>query len=402
MRKIIILFSFILFSINFSTAQVCEKVDCDAIKNYVTIKIIEEYVKTDPNEKILKDSFKKNTIETPLSYSEFANVLSSNNFIQTKEKLGDVINSINISKDYREDEFATRLMDLVASKLNDKQKKNCNFEKLKTKLIADIDTYLDEKIADSVVDNETSTGKVSKNVVSNQTKNNQGEITDKQGFFSITNLNFLVLISLLLPLILFIYLIDIIKALKRSNETRKKEIKELERILNPNNTRSVSEFKMTNQEFENLLNKSSAFIEFHKAITDLQKQSSIIPQQAIVSVNQASNQVSIPTSNISNVFYMKFPVENYFSDNYKSLTKENTIYRFYPKPNKSEAEYEIHIEGVKIDEIISMVEKTIKTGCDEENNPTNNTRNIKTINKGIVSLEGDKWVIKRKALIRYE
>ena len=179
-------------------------------------------------------------------------------------------------------------------------------------------------------------------------------------------------------------------------------IKELERILISNNTRSISEFKMTNPEFENFLNNSSAFREFHKAITDLQKQSSVIPQHPIVSVNQASNQAPIPTSNTSNVFYMKFPVENYFSDNYKSLTKENTIYRFYPKPNKSEAEYEIHTEGVKIDEIISMVERTIKTGCDEENNPSNNTRNIKTINKGIVSLEGDKWVIKRKALIRYE
>ena len=49
-----------------------------------------------------------------------------------------------------------------------------------------------------------------------------------------------------------------------------------------------------------------------------------------------------------------------------------------------------------------MVEKNIKPACDEENNPSNNTRNIKTINRGIVSLERDKWVIKRKALIRYE
>ena len=101
MRKIILLFSFILVSINFSTAQVCEKVDCAAIKNYVTIKIIEESVKTDPNEKVLKDSFKKNTIESPLNYSEFAIVLSTNNFSQTREKLGDVINSIDIKTDLK-------------------------------------------------------------------------------------------------------------------------------------------------------------------------------------------------------------------------------------------------------------------------------------------------------------
>jgi hypothetical protein len=99
---------------------------------------------------------------------------------------------------------------------------------------------------------------------------------------------------------------------------------------------------------------------------------------------------------------MKYPVENSFSNNHKSLTKENTIYKFFLKANKSEADFEIHTDGVKIDEILSMAEQTIKRGCDEDNNPSNSTKNIKTITKGIVSLEGDKWVIKRKALIRYE
>ena len=138
------------------------------------------------------------------------------------------------------------------------------------------------------------------------------------------------------------------------------------------------------------------------ALENLRKQSPVNTHQPIELINQVSNQTTISSSNNSNIFYMKFPVENYFSDNYKSLTKENTIYKFFLKPNKNEAEYEIHTEGVKIGEIISMVERTIKTGCDEDNNPSNNTRSIKTINKGIASLEGDKWIIKRKALIRYE
>ena len=136
MRKIIILFSFILVSINFSTAQVCEKVDCDAIKNYVTIKIIEGSVKTDPNEKVLKDSFKKNTIESPLNYSEFANILSTNNFSQTREKLGDVINSIDIKTEYTKEEFASKTMGDIGAKLSDKQKKICDFDNLKRKLIS--------------------------------------------------------------------------------------------------------------------------------------------------------------------------------------------------------------------------------------------------------------------------
>ena len=49
-----------------------------------------------------------------------------------------------------------------------------------------------------------------------------------------------------------------------------------------------------------------------------------------------------------------------------------------------------------------MVEKAIKSGCEENNNPTNNTKNIRTLKAGLVTLEGDKWVIKRKAMIKYE
>jgi hypothetical protein len=401
MRKIIILFSFILVSINFSTAQVCEKVDCDAIKNYVTIKIIEGSVKTDPNEKVLKDSFKKNTIESPLNYSEFANILSTNNFSQTREKLGDVINSIDIKTEYTKEEFASKIMGDIGAKLSDKQKQICDFDNLKGKLIIEINTYLDKKITESVDENETSNGQDSSDVVYEQTENDQDAVAEKLGFFSFSNLNLFSILSLLIPIMLFIILWIRVNTLFEKNERRKEEIKNMQN-LSSSSQRVSNTSQVSRTEFENLLNNSKAFKDFHMALENLQKQSPINTHQPIELINQVSNQTTISSSNNSNIFYMKFPVENYFSDNYKSITKENTIYKFFLKPNKNEAEYEIHTEGVKIDEIISMVERTIKTGCDEDNNPSNNTRSIKTINKGIASLEGDKWIIKRKALIRYE
>lgn len=401
MRKIIILFSFFLFSINFSTAQVCDKVDCDAIKNYVNIKIIEESVKTDPNEKVLKDFFKKNTIETPLSYSEFANVLSTNNFSQTREKLGDVINSIDIKTEYTKEEFASKIMGDIGAKLSDKQKQICDFDNLKEKLIIEINTYLDKKITESVDENETSNGQDSSDVVYEQTENDQDAVAEKRGFFSFSNLNLFSILSLLIPIMLFIILWIRVNTLFEKNERRKEEIKNIQN-LSSSSQRVSNTSQVSRTEFENLLNNSKAFKDFHMALENLQKQSPVNTHQPIELINQVSNQTTISSSNNSNIFYMKFPVENYFSDNYKSLTKENTIYKFFLKPNKNEAEYEIHTEGVKIGEIISMVERTIKTGCDEDNNPSNNTRSIKTINKGIASLEGDKWIIKRKALIRYE
>lgn len=396
-KKIIILISFILSSINFSTAQVCEKVDCNAIKDYVTIKIIEESVKKDPNEKALKDSFKKNAIETPLSYSEFSNVLSSNDFLQTKEKLGDILNSIVMESDYSKEEFATKLMENFASKLSDKQKKAFDFDNLKGKLILEINTYLDKKITNSNVENQTSVGQESSDVAFQNLDNDQDAIVERPSFFSFSNFNFFILLCLIISISLFIVSLIKINSLNEKNERRKEQIRKLEPspFSGQNNSYQISK-----TEFENLLSNSQAFEQFRQAIENLQKQSSNYPQ--IVSSNQSSNQTPNPSSFSSNIFFMKYPVENSFSNNHKSLTKENTIYKFSLKPNNTEADYEIHTEGVKIDEIISMVERTIKTGCDEDNNPSNNTRNIKTLSKGIVSLEGDKWVIKRKAIIRYE
>jgi hypothetical protein len=53
-------------------------------------------------------------------------------------------------------------------------------------------------------------------------------------------------------------------------------------------------------------------------------------------------------------------------------------------------------------EIVQLAESYIKAACDEENLPGNPVKNILTKRSGQAILEGDKWVIKRKALIRYE
>ena len=104
----------------------------------------------------------------------------------------------------------------------------------------------------------------------------------------------------------------------------------------------------------------------------------------------------------SDVFYMAGPVNNYFPNSAKSLTKDNTVYRFKLSANQQEAEYELHTQGAPIMEIVQLAESYIKAACDEENLPGNPVKNILTKRLGQAILEGDKWVIKRKALIRYE
>lgn len=104
----------------------------------------------------------------------------------------------------------------------------------------------------------------------------------------------------------------------------------------------------------------------------------------------------------ADVFYMAGPVNNYFPNSAKSFTKDNTVYRFRLSANRQEAEYELHTSGAPIMEIVQLAESYIKAACDEENLPSYPVKNILTKKAGQAILEGDKWVIKSKALIRYE
>lgn len=104
----------------------------------------------------------------------------------------------------------------------------------------------------------------------------------------------------------------------------------------------------------------------------------------------------------ADVFYMAGPVNNYFPNSAKSLTKDNTVYRFKVSSNKQDAEFELHTSGAPINEIVQLAESYIKAACDEENLPSYPVKNIVTRKAGQAILEGDKWIIKSKALIRYE
>jgi hypothetical protein len=105
-------------------------------------------------------------------------------------------------------------------------------------------------------------------------------------------------------------------------------------------------------------------------------------------------------------FYMAGPVQgpqyNYFPLTAKSTTKENTVYKFTIINNKNEAAFDLHTSGAPVNEIASMLQSYIKPACDEENLPGNAVRSIRTIKSGRAVLEGDKWIIKEKAQIRYE
>jgi hypothetical protein len=101
-------------------------------------------------------------------------------------------------------------------------------------------------------------------------------------------------------------------------------------------------------------------------------------------------------------FYMTGPTNNYFPSSARSNRRENTVYKFILQPGGNEARFELHTTGASISEIIKVIESYIKPACDEENLPSSGIRNIVTRKQGIAILDNEKWIIKDKAVIRYE
>ena len=109
-----------------------------------------------------------------------------------------------------------------------------------------------------------------------------------------------------------------------------------------------------------------------------------------------------PAAAAAQYFYMSGPMTNYFPPTAKSMTKENTLYKFTVYGDGQVAFFELHTEGAPLKEIIRAKDSYIKPACNELNFPPSNVRHIATITPGKAALEGDRWLITTKATIRYE
>lgn len=164
------------------------------------------------------------------------------------------------------------------------------------------------------------------------------------------------------------------------------------------------------KEVERLVGDSATISELNKAIERLQVRVAQLegkgaPPSPVVKARPKPVEPEpqkVRSADGAEVFYMAGPVNNYFPNSAKSPTKDNTVYRFKVSPNRQDAEFELHTSGAPINEIVQLAESYIKAACDEENVPSYPVKNIVTKRAGVAILDGDKWVIKSKALIRYE
>jgi hypothetical protein len=422
MHKLAIILSFLFLFANITKADKCEQINCNQIKDYINAKLIqgciEKIAEKDKKEKTNYDVFKSklesNTIEKPLSYTDLSKLLNDNNFKSVSSKIGEKINAVNFSIENIEnnDTIAEKIFHSVAIKLTAAQKAGIkDYDKLKADLILQIKTYINTRVLPE------SNASIEKAEDLPNTQQEQTEVTSENSEaktikeYSSSWLNTILypgIIPLVFLIIIFLLLNSKINELKMKYRNLKSENENYKMSSRTNSNQNQNNFQqnvtISKSEFEKYLGNSERFESFKNELEKLKNQIAIIEKPKSTN-NQYQNEsnVQITPTNLSNdIFYMKYPVANSFSNNHKSNTKENTIYKFRIKSNKTEADFEIHTEGVKIEEIISMVEKAIKSGCEENNIPTNSTKNIRTIKSGLVTLEGDKWVIKQKAMIKYE
>lgn len=195
-------------------------------------------------------------------------------------------------------------------------------------------------------------------------------------------------------------------AMKDELRSRKRELRSFTENYGKAGGAALRPAVVDRREVEKILVDSKVLMELKQAVGKLQQQVAQMEQRKgkVVEPVKVKPVVAAATLGVaaSDVFYMAGPVNNYFPNSAKSLTKDNTVYRFKLSANQQEAEYELHTQGAPIMEIVQLAESYIKAACDEENLPGNPVKNILTKRSGQAILEGDKWVIKRKALIRYE
>ena len=426
MRKIFLPLVLILITSNILNAQICNTIKCNEIKDYVNAKIVQSFLvdfikvksktsKADSsNYKNLEQLFNENKLDSPLKFDKLSKSLQENKFNVTNDKLALKLNSseIVLNQDTNRIKIANEIIDQLISSLDEGQKtKFSGLGTLRKDLVNDISNYIGSKLI------TTTTKLTTINEISNDPLNEKnkplGDPNNTPSFFLLSNLNFYILLALILPIILFI--IIFIRNTNYDKEQKRKfaELHEkIDTVLNrrentggvrqSNNINSSQTKIITKEEFDILLGRSVAFEAFQEQFEKLRRD--------IVDISQNKGNVSqvpkteknISEQNInSDIFYMTKPVENYFPIQAKSTNPSDTVYKFTIGHNRLTAEYVIHTLGAPITEIIKRSETYLVPGCTEENSTFSSAKKIETKRPGKVQLEGDKWIIIEKAIIRY-
>ncbi len=117
--------------------------------------------------------------------------------------------------------------------------------------------------------------------------------------------------------------------------------------------------------------------------------------------NFAKEKKQIKEMKPKKIYFVK-PIENGFPVELQATDVQGTVYLVDINEDEKTAVYFVHTEGANVSEIVRRSEIYLKPGCIEQNFPDKETTDIITETPGTLTLEDNKWIIKEKAVIRYE
>jgi len=404
MKKYTILFICVSIFININLFSQSSEEEIIKARNYTTYKLIDRYlasfVKTSNDKKVINNyNSVKNSLNVEFSDDSLSIkklIILCNKFSAiSKSKILENINDLNIAN------LKTSTPNQISDDLVNKIQSVYDLSNLKIKVdLKDLKSILENELnkiitkrQNSEISNESNSENIDNSV-------NEEQITNPPSFFSIEGFNIWNFSAILLSLISILLTLLIPK--KVIHQSSLSQVQSREKVQSP--TQSIS---FDHIDLERKIRNSEKIKELSNDIYLLKNNPDILnSSNSSVSNQKNENIVTSNDSNLNNsVFYIYRPIENYFSKSNIQNSKKDTLYKFISNSNnRNEASYEIIIDGLSLTptEIARRNETLIKPACEEENVPGDSVRNIMTKRKGIVVLEGDKWIIKSKALIRYE
>lgn len=394
-KKIVLAIAIVLLS-KYCSCQIAQEKLLN-IKNYVQAELIRQRLESKKsNSSLIQIIRENNKIEKPISFDDLEKKLSAdtlNNAITFLKNL----NAVKVDTSLKQEEFIETYLSNIRSKVETDT--TGNYEAVISGLKNKLTAYITNPETPSIKGNDNGKPKV------DSSANIPLPIIDS--FFSFSNINIWTLVPCIFLLFIFIWLSmkfgQIDERLKR--RVKKEDIGDYppkvdEAFMAKVIKQAVTEY--LGQDLNKLISNSSEIGRITNSIQKLEKELSKLNNDLTETGNKPPSNSSTTPFNSEDIFYMMSPVDNYFYEPYKILNNKESIYKFNVKPNKKEAEFEIYLNSVRITDVLNNSESYIKPACNEDNLPNSNTSSIRTTKNGQVFLEGEKWIIKTKAEIKYE
>ncbi len=219
-------------------------------------------------------------------------------------------------------------------------------------------------------------------------------IDDRDGFFSI-NLNIITILIIIVLAILIRYIL----ILRKEHTSLRKKFKDIDWNLN-------------------ILDRNQRKLDLHsteinKSIQSIRDQLERYENQWIVHLPPEGEKEKTGIEpgiendkNDTSVFFMPAPDnEGVFDDRKKSrhFIPAESVYKFTSDPHEPQkASFIIYEDANNMERAINYYSSILEKVCKADNAFNPHKKVVSTISPGIALLENNKWIVKQKALVRYE